>query len=145
MSKVNGKDVLIQINDGGTFYPIACGRSITFDITNEFIETSITGSGRFRTYITSAAGFTGTIEGLVFLEIPFTTTLTMQYFYDQVLSGAQIQVRYYETDTSNTTYLLKEFDCFVESISETASFDNMNTFSVNFKGTGVPSITSDNV
>lgn len=145
MAKVNGKDVVIQINYGGTYQPIGCGRSLTFDIQNEFIETSVTGTGRFRTYIPSAATFSGSIEGFVFLEVPFTTTLTMEYFYLQALTGSIFQVKYYEADTTNTTYLQKEFYCYVESITETASFDNMNTFTVNFKGTDVPTITSGNV
>jgi len=145
MAKVNGKDALLQIDYAHVLYPVGCARSITFDIQNDFIETSVTGSGRFRTYIPAAGSFSGTLEGLVFLETPFDATMTMDALYAFLIGGDLLNVTYYEEDVTHTNWLKKEITVYIESITETASFDNMATFSVNFKGTGSPTITSGNV
>lgn len=68
MGKVKGEDVILymQEQDGVRCSdPIACGRNITFNIDQDMIETSITGNGRFRTYVPGAAKVTANIEGLV--------------------------------------------------------------------------------
>lgn len=85
MGKVKGEDVILYIQDISTYPnkcpdPIACGRSITFNIDQDMIETSITGNGRFRTYVPGAASVTANIEGLVNIlhteQITVTGTIT---------------------------------------------------------------------
>ena len=52
--------------------PFGCARSVTFDISTDFIETSVTQSGAFKTFLPSGKQFSGNIEGLVFLDKPQT-------------------------------------------------------------------------
>ena len=73
MGKVRGEDVIVSINVDDVLTPIACGRSITFDIQTDLIDTSITGKGNERTYTPGALDWSGTIEGLVYIDKEGTT------------------------------------------------------------------------
>jgi hypothetical protein len=92
MGLVRGEDVILTttINEFGTNVqvPFACARSVTFDISTDFLETSVTQSGAFKTFIPSGKQFSGNIEGLVFLnkasesETKATTTLDLTDIID---------------------------------------------------------------
>jgi len=265
MGLVRGEDVIlsaINIVDGvPTLTPLACARSVTFDISTDFIETSVIESGAFKTFLPSGKQFSGNIEGLVFLDkfagsevratvvfdytdltspglfpnvdssayidvifgatipicaigstsystlsdyinaiitainssgtgytaasgagntviisaapglgdtingadctfdlyvdsinFPYSISfaggsngytpdkLGIGWMYDKIISGERIELRYYETDDDNH-FLQKECNVYIESINETASFDNMVTFTAQFKGNGAPTIT----
>lgn len=270
MGLVRGEDVILSVLQnqdyvGDVYVPIGCARSVTFDISTDFIETSVTESGAFKTFIPSGKQYSGSIEGLVFLDKPetgetratttldltdisdsvsfpttgelfaniyanesfsvqallFATTtgtfanfaafltyvnnginagvsgyqsvisgnsliitarpglgasingftslcnyfisstpyiiygsifsggvngyfpskISMGFMYYKLMLGEMIQIRYYETDDDGNNYLQKDCNVYIESINETASFDNITTFSATFKGTGSPGIT----
>jgi len=267
MGLVRGEDVILTTtqNNGveNVQVPFGCARSVTFNISTDFIETSVTESGSFKTFIPSGKQFSGNLEGLVFLDKPeinetratttldltdiadsgvfptsgnlyclirafegsswvnlfFTSTgtfanfaafltymnnginsgatgytstisgnaliitarsglgnsmngnacqcqwsisstpqtnidsyfsggvngyfpskISLGWLYDKLLYSELIQLKYYETDDDNH-YLQKECNVYIESINETASFDNMVTFTAQFKGNGTPTIT----
>jgi hypothetical protein len=77
MGLVRGEDVILYtsqaIPGGSELVPFGCARSITFDISTDFIETSVTQSGLFKTFIPSGKQYSGNIEGLVFINKPATT------------------------------------------------------------------------
>jgi len=141
---VYGQDVVVSIYNSGTstMTPIGCARSCTFDISRDTIETSSIGNGQFRTYISGPISYSGTIEGLVFLgdTLDSNAILGMGVLYDYMITGNEIILSFYEIDIDNN-YLQKSLNVIFESISETASFDNVATFTANFKGTGLPTIT----
>lgn len=266
MGLVRGEDVILTMAEyqdgvGYVYIPIGCARSVTFDISTDFIETSVTESGAFKTFIPSGKQYTGNIEGLVFLDKPKTSetkaTVTVDFssqignfptlssniliqaevpitgyvdlynvagnsytniadmisdintginasgtgftsvisgntiiitalpgygatmngkllvidlqldtppyiigsvafsggitgyfpakynlglMYSKIITGEELGLRYYETDDNNL-FLQKQCSVYIESINETASFDNMVTFSATFKGNGAPTIT----
>lgn len=146
MGLVSGKDVVLTINDilAGDL-PIGCGRSIVFDIQRDMIEISGPGDGFFRLYQPSAMSFTGSIEGLVFLDTNNSIKYTMGGIYDLLINGTLVTVKYYETDKEGTHYLQKECQVYIESINETASFDNIATYTATFRGHGAPTITYGDV
>ena len=145
MAKVRGEDVVVSIIDGDVLTPIACGRSITFDISNELIETSITGSGNYRTFTPGALEWNANIEGLVFIYKDNSTYYGLGQLYDLITNGTIININYYEVDVDGTSFLNKTGSCYIESINETSSFDNMVTFTANIKGTGQITITYGDV
>lgn len=140
MGLVNGKDVVLQLDNGTEFVPIGCARSITFDIQREFIDTSITGQGIWKTSVPAAGSFSATIEGLVFLAADDNTKIQMNYLYQALMNGSFINVLFVDSD-NESNQLTKTFSGYIETITETASFDNMTTFSATIKGIGLPSIT----
>lgn len=263
MGLVRGEDVILSalISQEGTqvAVPFGCARSVTFDISTDFIETSGIDSGNFKTFLPSGKQFSGNIEGLVFLDRPSnnevdataswdssefadsfptldvsalilvtdpnlgslpicdfsnlsfttlndflnyivtlinlslysatlsgtiitvtarpglgatingnpinityiftggsiilptvffsggvtsynTTKINLGWMYEKIVSGEKIFLKYYETDDDNH-FLQKLCEVYIESINETASFDNMVTFTASFKGNGGPTIT----
>lgn len=144
MSKVNGKDAILYKYNETTleWVPFGCARSITLDISREMVETSISGNGIFKTYVPGAGSVSGNIEGLVFIQDNETTLVTMKSLYDLIIDGTVFNIKYYESDVTNQNYLQKELSVLLESLNETASFDNMATFSANFRGIGAPVVTS---
>ena len=77
MGLVRGEDVILKsrlnADSPPVYLPFACARSVSFDISTDFIETSVTESGPFKTFIPSGKQYSGNIEGLVFLDKPVTT------------------------------------------------------------------------
>lgn len=142
MGKVRGEDVILSIYDAGLdeYVTFACARGITFDISREMIETTISGSGVFKTFIPGPGECSGTIDGLVFIQKDLSATYDLGRMYDIIINGTYIQLKYYETDIENLYFLEKILYCYIESINETSSFDNISTFSATFKGVGAPSI-----
>jgi hypothetical protein len=143
VGKVVGTDAVLYMKYGTEWLPIACARSMTFELNTEFIETSVINSGTFRTYIPSAKTFSGSLEGVTFLSTLDPPDANNQWamgnVYDAI--GALMQVRFYEQDLQETHFLQKECYIYIETISESSSFDNITTFSITFKGTGEPTIT----
>jgi len=138
MGLVLGKDVIlyVRVNDTGDFKPIGCARSVTIDVQYEFIETSGPVTGNSRTFIPSASTSSGTMDGLVLLggtDSPDIHNLGNVY---QNLLNQKLNMRFYMEDETHDYYFEKSLDVYIESISETTSFDNVTTFSINFKGTG---------
>jgi len=145
MGKVRGKDVVLTINISSVETVIGCARSITFDIQQDLIETSIISSGRFRTYVPGAASWSGSIEGLVFINKDTSINYGLGQLYDNIINGQLVLLKWYEVDELGTTFLKKEGEAYIESINETSSFDNMVTFTANFKGSGQIAITYGDV
>ena len=137
MAKVRGVDCILGLTDDN--FPVLCARSITFDIQRDSIETSVKGNGIFRSFVAGAASFTGSMEG--FLVINYPTTYTLLDVYSMLYEGVPIFLTYYE-ESIDGHWFKKQCYALVESINQTSSFDNMATFTVNFKGTGAPVLTN---
>lgn len=142
MGKVNGKDVILTIDEDD--YQVVCARSIQYDISREMIETSVSGSGFTRTFVPGAIEWSGSIEGLTFIS-DGTNNGDTYSLYQILLNGSLIKLRWYEVDNTNSYYLKKEGYGYINGISEISSFDNVVTFNANFTGSGPITITQDNV
>jgi predicted secreted protein len=142
MAKVKGEDVVLKITDD--LYPLVCARSIQFDISRDMIETSVTGSGVTKTFVPGAISWSGTIEGLTFINGGHDYG-DIEAIYNLLQQGEQIDIMWYEKDINNQYYNQKLGRCYITSISEVASFDNMVTFNATFTGTGPIIITTGDV
>jgi len=134
MAKVLGSDV--TLNFTASELPILCARSIQFDINIDMIETSITGNGVYRSYISGAVDWSGSIEGLSFLLNGTTAEPTIETLYSTLLAGDPVYISWYEQDVNAQYYLRKTGEAYVNTISEISSFDNVVTFNATFRGTG---------
>jgi predicted secreted protein len=137
MAKVRGEDVVVGLTDDN--FPMLCARSVTFDIQSDMIETSITGSGNYRTYKAGAISWTGSIEGLLYLSL--SEEYTLLEVYNNFLTGELIQIRWYESD-GGSHFMQKSCYAYIESINQTSSFDNIATYTINFRGSGPITITA---
>jgi hypothetical protein len=144
-NKVRGIDVVLTIKQAGSldYYPIACARSITFTINREFIETTSAGAGYFKTYFPSVMSMTANVEGLVLLGKDTDPTWNMGKLYDLLIDPGtnHFYLKFYEVDDTGVLFLQKECKAYLSAITETASFDNMTTFTADFIIDGPVDIT----
>ena len=138
--KILGEYCSIEVYRDGSWKTILCARSISLVTTTEFIDTTVTGGGKNKHFTPTVNSFTGNIEGITTLTDD-SAYLTL-YNLRQLQNGHEmLRVRYLRTEKSNTLAYNTACDCFISSITDTMSFDNVATFSVDIIGTGVPDET----
>jgi predicted secreted protein len=136
MSKiVQGKDcVVFKWNVSlSVWVPYACARSSTITITTDVLETSITGSGKYRTFLPVANSFTGSIEGL--MQLMKTNTVSIADLIALQLAHTVLLMRFVNENEEGDIFTM-EANFYLTSSGITSSFDNVNTFSCELKGTG---------
>jgi predicted secreted protein len=150
MGLVKGEDVILKFSDGDLVENehIYCARAVTIDVQRDYVETSITGSGNFRTFVPSAITWGGTIEGLVYIadaDIPAFGLTAHRLLAALIFEVNIASLEFYEEDMEHNKWTKKTGDIYIESFSETASFDNMATFNITFKGNGQLTLSNGNV
>ncbi len=135
MSLVKGENVIVYIYDPiyEEWKMYGCARSCTLITNTEFIEVSTTGSGKYKSYKPTVNSFTGTLDGLVNLNDP--NLLSIADLRKFQLQQTELKMRFMRTAIDNTIYG-EEVYFYITSISDTASFDNINSFTVELQGTG---------
>lgn len=129
---IRGGNAVLYINSSG-WKGYLCSRSFSITTNSDMIETSIVGSGNWRTYVASALNFSVSIDGLIAIET--TTDFTIDELESLMINGTETDFKIeYEAD-SGMIYR-KEFSGLIESIELTSSFDNVSTFAISIKGTG---------
>lgn len=135
MGLVFGKNVTVFKYDADVdvWVPYACARSCSLPISTGVLETSITGSGKFKTFLPTANSFTGTLEGLMTLEK--INTIGIADLIALQLAQTILLMRFeYQDDDSHTFTMEASF--IITGSTVTSSFDNVTTFSVDLQGTG---------
>jgi hypothetical protein len=132
---VKGENVTVfkYVQSINAWVPYACARSCSFSVETDTIETSITGSGKYRTFIPRSNASTGSLEGLTQLEkvnnFSIADLIAMQIAHEILLMR-------WEDISDNGDVFTKELEMFITNTTQTASFDNVATFSVSLQGTG---------
>lgn len=139
MSVVLGENCVVEFYDGGDWVPYACARSCSLSTVTELIEVSVQGSGKFKHFTPTVNSYTGTIEGVTHLDMPGFLTL---YNLRQFQLGHVLQrVRFTRLAKDGVSYYIDTIDFFITNITDTSSFDNISTFTVDMQGSGVLSQT----
>lgn len=133
MSKVLGKNVVVFINDGGIWKVYACAKSATLILNTDFVETSISGQGVFATYLPTKNSFTGTLEGVTSLEEE--GKLSLPDLRQRQITQQLIMMRFQRTDSDSHVYT-DEASFYISSSTDVGSFDDMNLFTIELRGTG---------
>jgi hypothetical protein len=132
---VKGENVTVfkYVASINAWVPYACARSCSFSIETDTIETSITGSGKYRTFVPRSNASTGSLEGLTQLEkinnLSISDLIQLQVDHEILLMR-------WEDVSDNGDVFTKELEMFITNTTQTASFDNVATFSVSLQGTG---------
>jgi len=136
---VQGKNVIVSIDVAGTPTPYVCARSASISISTDFIETSVSGTGLFATFLPTKHSFTISMDGVVSLAV--SGSLTLADLQALQLAQTPLTVQYQATDDAGNTYT-KSCTAFISNSTDTGSFDDMNTFSLEMRGTGVITLAS---
>jgi len=133
MSLVAGENYIVYIYDGGLWKPYVCGRSGSMSIDTEMIETTVTGSGDYKTFKPTVHSFTGSIDGIISLNV--SGSLTLEDLQVLQLAKTRLLCRFTQTSVDGDTYI-KECYFYIANSTDTGSFDGISTFSISLRGTG---------
>lgn len=133
MSLVKGENFVLWFLDGGIYKPSACARSGNISVTTETLETSVTGSGNWRTNEGAVHSFTVGFEGLQAFGV--ADSLSIAELQAKQFAMEKIYCRYIATAENGDLYRM-EFYAIITGSTLTGSFDGVATFSVNMQGTG---------
>jgi predicted secreted protein len=132
MATVRGKNVTVRIyDDGWKLY--ACASSCSLDVNTSVIETSVTGSGTWATFIPQKNSWSGSLQGVVNLDSDSSLTLYDLRVKQIALTEFQIQ---FERIDDDGNYYLDQGHAIIVNSSDTGSVDDINTFTIGLQGTG---------
>lgn len=132
MSLVAGIDYVFYIFDGA-WKPYACARSGDFNLVTEFLETTVTGSGNWKTFKPTVHSFNQNIEGVIGLNV--SANLTLPELHALQIAKTKLLTRIVLTSQDGDVYT-REAYCYIENATDTGSFDGISTFRIAFRGTG---------
>jgi len=136
MSLVRGENVIVaeynSIIDGWVLY--GCARTCSLNVTTDFVETSVSGTGKFATFKPSKISVSGSLEGLV--NIGATNLLSLSDLRKKQLDGTPILLRFQRIAIDGVNNYVDEFTCYISASEDNGAVDGMNSFTVEFKGTG---------
>lgn len=133
MSLVRGENFVLWFLDGGVYKPGACARSANINVNTETLETTVTGSGNWKTFEGSVHSFTVGLEGLIAFGV--TDNLTIADLQTKQFAKDKIYCRYIATAENGDLYRM-EFYAIITGSTLTGSFDGVASFSVQMQGTG---------
>lgn len=130
---VKGENVVLLINNGGIWKPYICSRGLNMSITTDMIETTVSGSGDYKTFEPTVHSFNASADGVIaFYE---TGSLTLPELEALQLAKTKLLCRYNITTEGGDVYA-KECYFYIANSTSTASFDGVATFAISLQGTG---------
>lgn len=132
--KVRGENVVLFIYDGGVWLGYACATSMSLNLTTDFIETSVSGTGTFATFLPTKDSWGLSIEGIVALQE--SGMLSLADLRQRQLSHSILLMRFQRTADGGEVYT-DEGSFYISNSSDSGSFDGMQTFTIEGKGSGV--------
>lgn len=135
MSLVRGENVVFEFYDGGEWKPYACARACTLSTTTELIETTVTGAGKYKHFTPTVNSFTGNCDGIV--SLGNSGMLTLYNLRQMQLAHVLQRVRFTRTAENGVDVYTDSVDFYITNCTDTSSFDNVASFTVEMQGTGV--------
>jgi len=133
MSLVSGENMIGFIYNNDAWRPWVCSRGMSLNTSTGFIETSTKGTGLWETVKPTKNSWNASADGIVSLG---GTDLTLPDLRSLQISQTLILLRWQRTAVDGTTVYIDEGYAYLAAVSDTGSFDNVATFSMEFKGTG---------
>lgn len=133
MSLVKGENFVLWFLDGGFYKPGACARSGNISVNTDTLETTVTGSGNWKTFEAAVHSFTVSLEGLQALNV--ANNLSIADLQAKQFAKEKIYCRYIATAQNGDIYRM-EFYAIITGTTLTGSFDGVASFNVDMQGTG---------
>lgn len=132
MAKILGKDVGVYFYIDGNWILYGCALSCSLETTTDFIETTFLTSGKFKDFEPTVNSWQGTLNGLVNLE---SNVISLADLRAKQLQHIKLLISFEREDEEGNIYSNSGY-AFIASCSDSASFDGVNSFDVNLRGTG---------
>lgn len=132
-TRVRGKNVAVFLFIDGVWKLYACGRNCTLNRVTDFIETSASGSGKFKTFEPTANSFTGEITGVQ--HINKAGMVNLADFETLWMSQTKLLMRFQRTSDAGAVYT-SEASFFISNLSDTGEHTDIAQYTVSLQGTG---------
>lgn len=136
MSLVNGQTTGNAVGfffENGQWYPAVCSRSISIQVATDIVETSVSGTGPWRTIAPTKNSWNFTNEGLVALNVP--GGLTIADIESRMRAHTLMMFRFQQTTIDGSIYTDAGY-CYITGATKVSSFDNVSTWNISAEGTG---------
>ena len=134
---VTGKNAVIKLNIDGELKPVACAKTGTLTTTADITETSIRGSGKWKTYKGTKLGFIIQLSGICSLDM--NISLAQLRNAEHALEPVAFSMEAIDENSNSalyTGYLI------ITSIGETTNYNGNLEYTMN--GTGTEDLIIDN-
>jgi len=137
---ITADGLVLGFDDGYHVYPMACAKTSTFSVTQDFIELAPKTSGEWREYITSRKTFVVSGDGL--LKLDETYAYGDDYLDDKILTGSnEITGFLFMADQSNGK--LYKFTGYMSELTYNSSVGGFAQYNYNIQGTSEPTLALD--
>lgn len=128
---VPGIYYVFYLYQGGQWRGYMCARTMDIPVETGTIETTVTGSGNWRTFEPTAHSYGINIQGVISLDS--SINLTFPQLRSLQFAKTPLLWRSVMTSQQNHTYV-EEGTVFIINSIPTQSFDGVATFSISFQG-----------
>lgn len=136
---VKPRGVVLYAYVSGEYLPIACAKDVTFGTTQNFLQVASKTSGIYESFLPSTISQTLSGSGLTIMN-PDTDLWNWQDLEDMLYSQDTFVAKVIVSGV-NGSLRIKEYTCYVESLSVSGSSAQFSTFNYSLKITGSPTIT----
>jgi hypothetical protein len=133
MSIVKGDNCIVLIYNSGMWKNYVCARDCSLDTQTDMIETSVSGAGKYATFEPTKNSFSGTMGGLISLNV--ANALTLPELRALQLSHTKLLMRFTRTDDNANVYT-DECYFYITGVQDSGPFGDLASFSVSLRGTG---------
>jgi len=134
MSVINGNDLLVYVESGGTYVPIACSTSCSLTINQDTIDASCKNSGQWDSSVPGKKNWEVSVDALYTLPLDGTKGQfvdLMEYFLSKENS---LTIQFGEPNTTGNYYW--QGTAMISSLSLNGDKDSSASWTANFKGVG---------
>lgn len=140
MGIIKGINSITAMNIGGTFYPVFCAKSFSFNIDQDEVEVTNTGSGADREYLPGMGEGVVSVQGLMELDNS-NGRVAIMYLMQQSIRRKVHQFRTSFTDDDGGVQVVT-YNAFYRSGSISKQTGFYNTNAAEFRITGGLSFSS---
>ncbi len=133
MNFINGVFKVLYIKKGDDYYPIGCLTSNSFDESSEMLDTTTRDNAGWDTSLPTNQSYSIAFDGLVTKD--FDDGVTISYYELRQLKRGRTLIEWKIEDTSNNSDYGMGY---IDSIGDSASIDELVSFTGNITGYGIP-------
>lgn len=127
---IEGKDILLYIEEDSTFVEVACGRTCTLTLTSTFINITNPDVYEWTKRIPDIKNWSISGEGLIDLSKVASSPRLSEY----IIEGQRVRIKF--TVGSGTSFVIYDGYGYLTTITQTGNADDFATYSYQIIGDG---------
>jgi predicted secreted protein len=130
--KVTGKNVVVFVKVGADWKLYACATSASLTLNTDIIETSVSGNGKFASFLPTKNSFTGELDGVTTLDED--SMLSLSDLRAKQIAQEILLLKFQRT--AGTSTYISQGNFIITESNDTGDYNDMNVFKISLQGTG---------